>query len=461
MPKDTATYDLIVIGTGSGGAPAASKCAVDGWSVAIVDDQPYGGTCALRGCDPKKVLIGGAELVGRARRMQGHGVSGAFLLDWPELMRFKRTFTEDVPSGRERRFEEQGIDPYHGPARFIGEDRIEVEGQTLRFENLLLANGAKPAPLPFEGAEHLATSTDFLELDRLPGRIVFVGGGYISMEFAHLAARAGAEEVTVLHRGERLLEGFETDLVEVLTEHTRSSLGIDVRLGTPVTDVERRGEGVVVRAESEDGEEIRREADLAVHGAGRVPALGAMDLEAGGVEHSEADGVAVTEHLRSRSNPRVWAAGDAAATEGLPLTPVAAAESLTVASNLRAGSDPGRWRTPAYAGLPTVVFTGPPLASVGLTEAEAEKQGLDFATSGSEDITDWYSYKRLRSQAAGFKVLTGEETGEVLGAHVLGGSAGETINLFAQAMRHGIAASELRHGLYAYPTHASDLPHMV
>lgn len=144
-----------------------------------------------------------------------------------------------------------------------------------------------------------------MELDRLPERIVFVGGGYISMEFAHLAAHAGAEEVTVLHRGERLLEGFETDLVEVLTEHTRSSLGIDVCLGTPVIGVERRGEGVVMRAESEDGEEIRCEADLAVHGAGRVPALDAMDLEAGGVEHSEADGVAVTEHLRSRSNPRV------------------------------------------------------------------------------------------------------------------------------------------------------------
>lgn len=201
-------------------------------------------------------------------------------------MDFKRTFTVPVPDDRERRFQKKGIDTYHGRARFTGEKALEVRSETcvepLEAQHVLLANGAKPAPLPFDGSEHLATSTDFLELDRLPERLVFVGGGYVSMELAHLAARAGAE-VTVLHRGPRPLENFEPGLVDVLTEHTRS-LGIRLCLETTVTgvereDVEREGERYIVHAES-GGEKVRCEADLALHGAGRVPDLDDMDLGA-------------------------------------------------------------------------------------------------------------------------------------------------------------------------------------
>jgi glutathione reductase (NADPH) len=448
-----ATYDLVVIGTGSGGAPAAFRCAADGWSVAIVDERPYGGTCALRGCDPKKVLIGGAQLADWHRRMQGHGVRGNLQIDWPALMNFKRSFTEPVPEDREEHFHKKGIDTFHGTARFIAEDAIEIDGETLRFEHLLLANGAQPAPLPIDGAEHLTTSTEFLALDRFPERVTFVGGGYISFEFAHLATRVGAE-VTILHRGPRPLEGFEPDLVDVLLERTRE-LGVTVRLNVEVTAVEKRDGTVTVRA-NRDGETLATEADLAVHGAGRVPALDTANLEAGEVDATKR-GVVVNEYLQRTSNPRVYAAGDAAATNGLPLTPVGAMESLTVASNLRKGNE----RTPNYDGIPTVVFTIPPLASVGWTEAEARSQGLDVSVKHTPDITGWYSYERLRAEAAGFKVLIDEDTDRLLGAHMLGEHAEEVINLFAMALRHGLTASALRHGIYAYPTHASDLPHML
>ena len=446
------TYDLVVIGTGSGGAPAAFRCAAAGWSVAIVDERPYGGTCALRGCDPKKVLIGGAQLTDWRRRMQGHGVTGDLQVDWPALMDFKRSFTEPVPDDRERRFHAKGIDTFHGTARFVADDAIEVSGEMLRFEHLLLANGAKPTPLPIDGAEHLTTSTEFLELDVLPDQLTFVGGGYVSFEFAHLAARAGAG-VTILHRGERPLEGFEPDLVNVLLNHTRD-LGITVHLDTEVTGVALQDGGYVVSA-SQNGEALNVLADRVVHGAGRVPALDGIDPETGGIEATRR-GVTVDEHLQSTSNPRVWAAGDAADTPGLPLTPVATMESLTVASNLRGGN-----RTPNYDGIPTVVFTLPPLASVGRTEAQAREQGLDVHVQYKSDITGWYSYERLASDVAAFKVIVDEETDHIVGAHVLGEHAEEIINLFALAIRHGILASELRHSIYAYPTHGSDVPYML
>lgn len=445
-------YDLVVIGTGSGGAPAAFRCAADGWSVAVVDERPYGGTCALRGCDPKKVLIGGAQLADWARRMQGHGVSPTPQIDWSALMRFKRSFTDPVPKNREQRFQKAGIDTLHGTARFVSEDAIEVDGQTLRFEHLLLANGAKPAPLPIDGFEHLTTSTEFLELDPLPERLAFVGGGYISFEFAHLAARAGAE-VTILHRGERPLGGFEPDLVDVLLDHTRN-LDITVHLVAEVTGVALQDGGYVVRA-SQDGEALDVPADRVVHGAGRVPALDALELETGGVDATRR-GVTVDGRLQSVSNPRVWAAGDAASTPGLPLTPVASMESMTAASNLRGGD-----RTPNYDGIPTVVFTIPPMASVGLTEAEAHERGLDVAARHKDDITGWYSYERLRSEAAAFKVIIENDTGRIVGAHLLGEHAEEVINLFALAIRHSLSATDLRHGIYAYPTHVSDVSYMA
>ena len=236
-------YDLVVLGTGSGASAAAHKCAAAGWRVAVVDSRPYGGTCALRGCDPKKVLVGAEHLVDWGRRMAGHGVDAAPSVDWANLMAFKRTFTEPVPDKREAAFQKQGIDTLHGRARLVAEDALVVDGeggeQRLTFEHLLVATGAEPAPLPFDGAEHVATSTDFLDLGALPGHVVFVGGGYVSMEFAHVVARTAAR-ATVVHRGERPLEAFDPDLVDCLAAHTRD-LGVDLRLGTSVVGVERHG----------------------------------------------------------------------------------------------------------------------------------------------------------------------------------------------------------------------------
>jgi glutathione reductase (NADPH) len=213
-------FDLVVVGTGITSA-VASRCREAGWSVAVVDSRPFGGTCALRGCVPKKILVGAAEAVGGARDMADKGVPAANLtLDWPALMRFKRSLVDPTPARVEETWAKMGIEQFHGRARFVGATTLAVKDDRLIGRRVLIAAGAMPAPLRFPGAERLATSEDFLNLDRMPARVVFIGGGYISFEFAHVAARAGVE-VTIVHRGARPLEGFDPDLVALLVRRSR------------------------------------------------------------------------------------------------------------------------------------------------------------------------------------------------------------------------------------------------
>ncbi len=446
------TFDLVVIGTGTAGSTVAHRCRSAGWKVAIADSRPFGGTCALRGCDPKKVLVGAADAVDWARRMRGKGIRGESGIDWAELMSFKRTFVEGVPASREERMVRAGIATFHGRARFVSQTSVQVGGTVLEARHLVVAAGMKPRDLSVPGAEHLTTSDQFLELSRLPPRIVFVGGGYISFEFAHVAARAGAE-VTILHRGERPLPLFDPDLVDLLVERTRR-LGVRLELRTAVEEIELSGGGLAVRASTSDGERVFP-ADLVVHGAGRVPDIDDMDLAAGGVER-DARGVKVNACLRSVSNDAVYAAGDAAASGGPPLTPVAGYEGEIVAANLLNGKETAA----DYKGIPSVVFTIPPLAAVGHLEATAQREGLRFRVH-REETSGWYSSRRVAEKFSGFKVLVEEGTERILGAHLLGQHAEETINLFALAIRSGLGAAELKRVLFAYPTHASDIVYML
>ncbi len=446
-------FDLVVIGTGAGGSTVTHKCRKAGWDVAIVDSRPFGGTCALRGCDPKKVLVGAAELIDWNRRMKEKGVSAKSTeIDWQELMAFKKTFTEPVPENRENAYAKAGIAVFHGRAHFLDKTTVKIGEDILTGRYVHIAAGAKPAILGIPGEEYLTTSTQFLEMEKLPERIVFVGGGYIAFEFAHVASQAGAQ-IKILHRGARPLEGFDPDLVDSLVEATRD-MGIDLKLNTTVESVEKNGDQFVVTASAGD---IRQtfEADMVVHSAGRSPDIDDMDLEKAGIERGK-NGILVNEYLQSVSNPLVYAAGDGADSGGLPLTPVAGVEGLAAASNLLKGNH----RQPNYLGVPTVVFTLPPLASVGLQEDEAAKQGLKFEVKHG-DTSGWYSSRRIGLKYSGYKTLVEEDTGRILGAHLLGGHAEEVINIFALAIRTGLKAEDLKTMIYAYPTSASDIGYMV
>jgi glutathione reductase (NADPH) len=196
----TREFDVVVIGTGEAASPVASQCRSAGWEVAVIDSRPFGGTCALRGCDPKKVLVGAAEAVDWVRRMKGKGIRAEEIcIDWQDLMRFKRSFTEPVPRNREEEFAKAGIAAFHGRARFAGPSSVQVNDEVLEGRYVVIAAGQKPADLKIAGTEHLTTSERFLELDELPKRILFVGGGYIAFEFAHVAVRAGGQ-VTIADR---------------------------------------------------------------------------------------------------------------------------------------------------------------------------------------------------------------------------------------------------------------------
>src|SRR5712692_1127383 len=240
-------YDLIVIGTGVA-SKTASRCRAAGWTVAIVDSRPFGGTCALRGCVPKKILVAAAEAVHSARSLADKGVhAGGIAIDWPVRMRVKRGIIAPFSGDTEREYAKAGIDAYHGRAKFVGPATVAVGDDRLTGNRVLIAPGAVPQPLTFPGAEHVVTSDQFLELDTLPPRIVFIGGGFISFEFAHVAARADAH-ATIVHRGARPLEAFDPDLVDQLVRRTRE-LGIGVELGADVRAVERTSNGFVVTAE--------------------------------------------------------------------------------------------------------------------------------------------------------------------------------------------------------------------
>jgi len=444
-------YDLIVIGTGTAAQVAARRVRKAGRSVAVIDHRPFGGTCALRGCDPKKMLVSGAEAIDLSRRMHGRGVAGELRIDWTKLIAFKRSFTDPVPHKREEDFAKQGIEAFHGMARFTAPDTVAVEARALKGRHVLIASGARPVPLRFPGAEHAITSDAFMELEHLPERIVMVGGGYIAAEFSHIAARAGAK-VTVLQRGERMLPNFDAELIGWLMEKFQE-IGVDVRTRNAVNEIERSGNAYRVRAQTPEGEAVV-EADLVVHAAGRIPDIDNLDLPAGGV--AVADGrLSLNEYLQSISNPAVYAAGDAAA-KGPPLTPVSSRDGKVVAANILEGN---RHR-PDYRGVPSVAFTLPPVAAVGLSEAAARKQGLKFRVKSAK-VPDWYTARRVAETVYGYKTLVDESSGRVLGAHLVGPHADEVINLFGLAIRHDLTADDLKSTMFAYPTGASDIGYML
>jgi len=447
----TGPYDLAVIGAGTAAMVASMRVRSAGWSVAVIDSRPLGGTCALRGCDPKKMLIGGASVIDHARRMEGKGVAGNSNIDWPELMAFKRSFTDPVPEKNEARYSGKGIDTYRGQARFTGPQSVDVDGVRVQANHILIASGAEPVRLGIPGEEHLVDNEGFLALEQMPKRIVMVGGGYIAAEFSHIAALAGAE-VTILQHGDRLLKNFEPDLVAWLMP-AFERLGIQVRTGTSVEAVEKTATGFVVRASS-GGAVLRFEADLVVHAAGRAPRWDDLNVQAAGVE-TKNERLLLNEFLQSTSNPAVYAAGDAAGM-GPPLTPVSSHDAKVVAANLLKGNH----TRPDYRGVPSVAFTHPPIASVGIGEAEARSKGLKFSMR-SELVPTWFTARQAAEKTYGYKVLVDESSDLILGAHLVGPRVDEVINLFVLAIRHGLTASDLKSTMFAYPTGASDIGYML
>ena len=446
-------YDLMVIGAGMAGVAAANKCASQGWSVGIVDALPYGGTCALRGCDPKKILRRGAEVIDSARLLRGKGIDDDGLaINWADLMKHKHGFTDPVPQNMEDNLTGNGVDTLHGLARFTGMNSLEIDASPYQATHFLIATGARPRPLDFPGHQLMIDSTDFLDLPVLPPRILFVGGGFVSFEFAHIAARAGSTPI-IIDRGPRPLKGFDPDLVELVIARGAEA-GIELLRSTTITAIEKSQNGYEATVDR-SGHTETMEFDLIVHGAGRTPDLSSLDLESAGVDWDE-HGVHVSPHLQSATNPAVYAAGDSANTPGMPLTPIAVIEGKVAASNMVKAAK----TVPDYAGIPTAVFTIPELARVGMLEQEARDHDIDLEVR-YHDTSNWYSNYRIGETTAAAKILIDRTSDRIVGAHLLGPEYAELINVLGLAMKIGLTTRQLKSMTAAYPTVGSDLGSML
>ncbi|MFT4548533.1 MAG: glutathione reductase (NADPH) [Verrucomicrobiales bacterium] len=449
MTDSPTHFDAIIIGSGTSAYYAATGLLKGDKSVAIIDERPFGGTCALRGCQPKKYLVANAEAIASAQHLVGKGIDAAPHTDWPALQALKNEFLDGHSEEALKDWQDEGVATFRHRATLSGPNEVTLDdGRKLTAERIVLATGSSPRPTDIPGSEHLHTSDDFLSLPELPRRITFVGGGYISFEFAHVAARAGAE-VTILHRSARPLNGFDPDMVDVVLEASREA-GIKVLLEESPTSVEADGDALKIKTTR--GNNIA--TDFIVSATGRVPNLSALDSDAGNVEHGRR-GVVVNEFLQSTTNPAVYAIGDCA-SHGLMLATVGDDHGKVAARNiLEDNSTPVDQRV-----VPSAVFTIPNLATVGLTEAQATEQGHDFRVNRG-DTTGWASSKRIGETHGAYKVLIDNTSGLLLGAHLVRHNAAEVINTFALAMAHDIPATALANFLWAYPTSTSDLKNMV
>lgn len=449
-------YDALVVGSGTAGQTAAYHLNDEGLKVGLVEhsDRP-GGTCALSGCQAKKWFYEGAETVARSRHLAGIGITSPAVASWRQLRDAKNRFTDRVPDRTVQGLKKAGIDYIRGRARFVDGETLTLDAKALSADHIVLATGAAPMPLPIDGVEFAIDNRAFLDLDRLPARIVFIGGGFISFEFAHFAVRLGPADTrcTILEASSRPLGPFDTQMVDLLTIASAEA-GVDVHCEVAITRIERTGDAFAVLTE----DNRRFAADLVVHGAGRAPAIDDLDLERAGIDYSRR-GITVDKWMAT-SNPRVFAIGDCAAT--VQLARVADAEAQVAAETIGARH---RGQPPTavmdYGTVPAVLFTYPQYAMVGKTEQALKEEGIAYEKSAAEKLR-WPTYKRVGLTSAAYKVLVGEDR-HILGAHILSDNATGLINTFALAMNNRIGVNDLyrQSVLTPYPSRESDIIYML
>jgi glutathione reductase (NADPH) len=446
------SYDVLILGGGNAGFGVTVPTREAGMRVALVEERDLGGTCPNRGCTPKKVLVAAGHALHEIEQAHVHGIGVSKpKLEWGALIDREKELISGIPDSLAETLQERGVDLFRESARFVGRNEVKVGGRTIEAKHIVIATGSRPRPLPISGADLMITSDEVLSDREQPGSVVFIGGGVIALEFGHVYARAGTK-VTILEVLPRLLPALDEDAVEQIRSESER-IGIDVHTSVKVARVEKEGNQLRT-VFGANGKEQSIVSDRIVNGAGRIANVEHLDLDAGEVTH---DGfrIAVDEHLRSASNPAVYACGDV--LSGPPqLSPVATYEGRLVGRNIVEGPK----HRPDYASLPSAVYTVPALASVGLTEAQAKEKGLKTKVTVS-DMEYWFSTRTYAETRAWAKVIVDEESDTILGAHMVGHASEELINIFGLAKAHGITATKLRDFIYAYPSFSADIKHMV
>ena len=437
-------YDLLTIGAGSGGVAGSRRAGGYGARVAVCEELRVGGTCVLRGCVPKKLLVYGAQFADAFADAAGFGWSvPPAKFDWPSLIAAKDREIGRLSQIYVATLKQNGVEIIEGRAVVCDAHTVEVAGYTYTAENILVAVGGHPTVPDIPGIEHVISSNEALDLPDLPRRIVIVGGGYIAVEFAGIFSGFGSEVVEIIRR-EELLYGFDDDLRAILAQEMRQR-GIEIHTRSQVArivEAPRGGYSVFTTI----GQEIS--ADLVMYATGRRPNTRGLGLAEAGVQLDSNGAVVVDEWQRS-SLPNIYAVGDV--TNKLNLTPVAIAEGRAFAETLY-NDNPVRMN---HKDVPTAVFSQPPIGTVGLTEAEARRvhQAIDVYRARFKPMKNTLSGREERTF---MKLVVDAETDRVLGCHMLGQDAPEIIQGLAIAVKCGATKSQFDETVGIHPSAAEE-----
>lgn len=437
-------FDLFVIGAGSGGVRAARIAAAHGARVGICEESRVGGTCVIRGCVPKKLLVYASHFAEDFEDARGFGWSlGPATFSWPDLIRAKDAEIDRLNQVYLRLLSESGVTLFQQRGTFAGPHEIRLGEQVVTAAHILVATGGRPWLPDVPGVEYAITSDEAFHLADLPGRVAVIGGGYIACEFAGIFNGLGSQ-VTQLYRGDALLRGFDGDVRRVVTGEQRRK-GIDVRLESNVEAIVKTGSGLELALQ--DGSQIV--VDQVMYATGRVPNVRGLGLENAGVE-VRADGRVVVDELSTTSVGHIYAVGDV--TSRVNLTPVAIYEGHAFADTVFGG----KTRPVNHEFVPSAVFSQPPVGTVGYSEEMATHH------FGPVDIylSEFRPMKHTLSGREGkalMKLVVARDTGEVVGVHVVGPDAPEIVQGFAVAVKSGLTKDRFDCTIGIHPTAAEEL----
>jgi len=437
-------YDLFTIGAGSGGVAGTRRAASYGARTAIAEEWRFGGTCVLRGCVPKKLLIYGTHFAHEMADARGYGWEVDGNLDWSKLVAAKNRETDRLEGIYRNLLSGAGVEAIAGRARIIGPNAVEIGGRRITSKYILIAAGGRPERPDIPGIEYSITSNEALDLQELPRRIVIVGGGFIAVEFAGIFRAAGAS-VTIVIRGEKILRGFDEDIRDHLTAELLKQ-GISINPGVSVTRIDRSAGRK--RATLSDGREM--DADTIMFATGRVPNTRDLGLESVGVHLDKSGGIAVDEWQKT-TVAGIYAIGDI--TNRINLTPVAIAEGRALAETLF-NSNP---TSMDHTDVPSAVFSQPPVGTVGLSELEAIRlygvEGVDVYKATFRPMKHTISGRDERTM---MKLIVESATGRVRGVHMVGADAPEIIQGVAIAVKAGLTKKAFDRTVAIHPTAAEE-----
>ena len=439
-------YDLFTIGAGSGGVRAARIAAGHGAKVAAAEEYRVGGTCVIRGCVPKKLLVYGshfAEDLADAKRF-GWDTTGA-TFDWPTLRDNVAAEVNRLEGLYAQTYANAGVEVFKERATVTGPNSIRLaSGRDITAGHILIATGAWPAMPDVPGIEHAITSNEVFDLPALPKRAVIAGAGYIANEFAGIFNELGVD-VTLVTRGDKMLRSYDQEIVEKLVGISRDK-GIDIRFSFPFKGISKQADGSLL---VDSGDARRIETDLVLFAVGRVPNTAGLGLESAGVVLGKDGAVNVDDYNRTNV-ASISAVGDV--TNRVQLTPVAIREGQAFADTVFGGNP----RTIDYGSIPTAVFANPPIASVGLTEDEARAQLGDVKVFKS----DFRAMKNVlagRNERALYKMIVDSATDVVVGLHLIGPDSGEILQAAAIAVKAGLTKAAFDDTVALHPSMAEEL----